>query len=197
MRREMMAATLALLFGCNPVFAQVGGMAAPTPVIGATSPLGITPNSPTSPVGIPMGATELASPGLSPALTGTLGMTGGGMTCGALGDSSSTVPAASSTYDGGGMAMGNGSSLVDATAIPGMCGTASSSSAPTTTTLSPSPGGASKAGIPLGSVEIGNAGISPMLAVPAPSPLLSTMGYPSMSGTPCSTTGSPMSSTGC
>ena len=197
MRRELIAAMLALLLGCNPVFAQVGGMGSPTPGIGATSPLGITPNSPMSPVGIPMGATELASPGLSPAPTGTLGLTGGGTTCQALGGLSSETSATSSTYDGGGMAIGSGSSLSGGTAT---CGTASSSSAPSTTATSPpSAGGATKTGIPLDSVEIGNAGISPLVVVPTPSPYSSITENPSMigSGTPCSMTGSSMSSTGC
>jgi len=76
MRRALIAATLAALFGCNPAFAQVGGMG--TPGIAATSPLGMAPGSAVSPTGIPMGATELASPGLSPLPGGMIGMTGPG-----------------------------------------------------------------------------------------------------------------------
>jgi len=81
MRRALIAATTAALFSCNPVFAQVGGMGGPTPVIGTTSPLGMTPDSSVPPVGLPMGATELASPGLSPVLTDASGMTGTGTIC--------------------------------------------------------------------------------------------------------------------
>jgi hypothetical protein len=81
MRRILIAAMQAALFGCIPAFAQVGGMGSPTPGIGATSPLGMAPGSPVPPAGIPMGATELASPGLSPAPAGTIGVPGNGTTC--------------------------------------------------------------------------------------------------------------------
>jgi hypothetical protein len=70
MRRALIAATLAALLGWNPAFAQVGGMG--TPGIAATSPLGMAPGSAVSPTGIPMGATELATPGISPATNGTI-----------------------------------------------------------------------------------------------------------------------------
>jgi hypothetical protein len=207
MKRVLTIGVLAALLSCTSALAQVGGMGSPTPGVGVTSPLGITPSSSTSPVGIPLGATEIGSSGLSPAPVttsgGTIGMTGGVTTCGTVGGASSETPAASSTYDGGGMATGSGSSLasvpsMSGTPMSGMCGTAASSSTPpTTATLTPSPGGASRAGIPLGSVEIGSAGVSPLVVVPAPSPYSSTMG----SGTPCSMTGSTMSSsmssTGC
>jgi hypothetical protein len=85
MRRVLIATMQAALFGCIPAFAQVGGMGSPTPGIGATSPLGMAADSPVLPTGIPMGATELASPGLSGAPAGAMGMTMGmtrnGTTC--------------------------------------------------------------------------------------------------------------------
>jgi hypothetical protein len=86
MRRVLIAAMQAALFGCIPAFAQVGGMGSPTPGIGATSPLGMAAGSPVPPTGIPMGATELASPGLSgipmgATGLGTMGMTENGTTC--------------------------------------------------------------------------------------------------------------------
>jgi hypothetical protein len=46
MRRVLIAAMQAALFGCIPAFAQVGGMGSPTPGIGATSPLGVAAGSP-------------------------------------------------------------------------------------------------------------------------------------------------------
>src|SRR5580700_1330504 len=90
MRRILIAAMQAALFGCIPAFAQVGGMGSPTPGIGATSSLGMAPGLPVPPTGIPMGAMELASPGLGPAPAGTMpagtmGMTGNGTTCLAVG----------------------------------------------------------------------------------------------------------------
>jgi len=191
-RRKLIAAMLAALLSCKPVLAQVGGIGMPIPGIGATSPLGMVPSSPTLPLGIPLGATELASPGLSPVPTGSLGMTGG---CGP----SSGMSGANSVYDGGGMTVGTGSSFAGSTTAMGTCGAApsSSASAATAPTSTTSAGGAARAGIPLDSVEIGNAGISPLVTVPAPSPL--TMEDPSTigSGAPCSIIGSSMSATSC
>ncbi len=189
MRRVLIAAMRAALFGCIPAFAQVGGMGSPTPGIGATSPLGMAAGSPVPPTGIPMGATELA---------GTMGMTGNGTTCLATGSPSLGMSGSSTNFDGGGLGVGTGT-LPGGAATSGTCGTSSSSSASSSAATSPtSPGGAARTGIPLGSVEIGNAGVSPLLVVPTPSPNPSTMG----SGMPCSTTGfspssSSMSSTGC
>ena len=105
MRRVLIAAMLAALFGSSPAFAQVGGMGSPTPGIAGTSPLGVTPGSRVSPAGIPMGSTELASPGISPPPTGTLGMTGTGTTCSATGGSSA-MSGLGTTFDGGGSHVG-------------------------------------------------------------------------------------------
>ena len=188
MRRALIAVALGALFGCNPVFAQQ--MGSPTPGLGATSPLGMVPGSPVPPLGIPMGATGLASPGLSPAPTGN------GTTCSVTGTSGS-----STTFDGGGMAMGTGASLPGSGTMSGTCGTSSSGIASSSAATSPtSPGGGSRTGIPLGSIEIGNAGVSaaPVVPTPSPYPTTTTTPFPTLgSRSPCSTTGSSMSSTGC
>src|ERR1700681_4097043 len=77
--RFMTAATAAVLLGCGSAFAQVGGMSTspgasplgmPSP-LGMTSPLGIGAGSPVAPAGTPLGATELAAPGVSPTASGT------------------------------------------------------------------------------------------------------------------------------
>src|ERR1700688_1866672 len=86
MRRVLVIAMQAALFGCIPAFAQVGGLGSTTPGIGATSPLAMAPGSPVPPAGILMGAKELTSPGLSgipmgATGLGTMGMTGNGTTC--------------------------------------------------------------------------------------------------------------------
>jgi hypothetical protein len=194
MPRVLIAAMQAMLLGCTPVFAQVGGMGSQTPSIGATSPLGMAPSSQVVPTGIPMGATELTSPGVSPAPTGTIGMTGNGTTCPIIGSPSSGISGTNTNYDGGGMGVGTGSSLPGSVATSGMCGTGVSGGTSTSAaTSSAPPGGVARTGIPLGSVEIGNAGVSPSTVVPAPSPYPSTMGI----GVPCSTTGTLMSSTSC
>src|SRR6266567_3120279 len=93
-RFSLVAAVLAALFACNVATAQVAGMAAPTPTIGATSPLGIGTGSAVSQTGIPLGSTEIASPGVSPAptgVTGAIAMQGSGMTCSIVGTSPSAT----------------------------------------------------------------------------------------------------------
>lgn len=72
MRFSLIVAVLPALFVCNVARAQVG-TATPTPMIGETSPLGIATGSANSPTGIPLGATELASPGVSPVPSGVTG----------------------------------------------------------------------------------------------------------------------------
>jgi hypothetical protein len=175
MRRATTAALLAVLC-CTPVFAQMSGEGSPTPTIGATSPLGIPSGSPVPPTGIPLGATELSSPGVSPLSTGASGMPGYGTTCpGATsalsGMSSSVMSSSSTTYDGGGMQAG--AALPGSTGTLEICGTNSSSTAATSPTT---PGGAPRTGIPLGAVQIGNAGVSPeaMFPTPGQSPLMAS-----------------------
>lgn len=73
MMRFVMTTLAAVLLGCGSALAQVGGMSispGPSP-LGITSPLGIGPGSPVAPAGIPLGATELAPPGVSPMTSGT------------------------------------------------------------------------------------------------------------------------------
>ncbi|MEA2875864.1 MAG: hypothetical protein QOF14_1060 [Hyphomicrobiales bacterium] len=130
-----------------PALAQVS----PTPTIGATSPLGMTPGSSVAPTGIPMGATALASPGLSP------------LPCPATGSTSSAMSGSTTTFDGGGIGMGAGMSMPGSLAASGPCGTTSSGASSMAATSPVTPGGATRTGIPLGSFEIGSAGVSPML----------------------------------
>jgi len=172
MRRATTAAMLAL-FCCNPAFAQMRGDASAPPTLAATSPLGIAPGSPVPPTGIPFGATELTSTGVSPLTTGTMGMPGFGTTCSNTASPLSGMPSTTTTYDGGGMAMGaalpGSTTMTMGTSLPGS--TTGLGTCNTTAATSPTvPGGASRTGIPLGSVEIGNAGISPQVVDPAPGP---------------------------
>jgi hypothetical protein len=171
MRRLWMAVAIAAL-GCSPAFAQVGGTSVPTPGIAATSPLGMSGSSQTGtsvgPTGIPLGATELASPGISPMLSDPTGMMGS--TCSVDGSASTGISggiSGVSTYDGGGLAVGGG--MLGGSAAP--CSAASSGVA-----SSASPSGASRTGIPRGSVEIGSAGVSPLITLPAPAASSSPMG---------------------
>jgi hypothetical protein len=174
MKRLWAATVVAILLSCNcefsPAFSQVGGMADPTPGIAATSPLGVVPGASVPPTGIPLGATELASPELSPLTDGTAGMAGFGSTCSAVGSPSSGISGAS-TYDGGGMGLGMEASLPGSGVI---CGASSSGS--TAAMSSTASGNVARTGIPFGSVEIGNAGVSPLVVVPTPSASPSMMG---------------------
>jgi hypothetical protein len=167
---------VATLLSCtsafSPAFSQVGGMGSPMPRIAATSPLGVVSGASVPPTGIPLGATELASPGLSPLTDGTVGMAGFGSTCSADGNSSSGI-SGTSTYDGGGMGLGTGASLPGSGVICGASSSGSSAAMPSTAS-----GNVARTEIPLGSVEIGNAGVSPLVVVPTPS------AFPSMMGTP-------------
>lgn len=173
MRRALIAVMVAALFDCNLAFAQVGGMGSPTPGIGTTSPLGMTPGSSVPPVGLSMGATELASPGLSPSLTDTTGMTGTGTTCSAMGSPSAGASASSTNFDGGGLGAGTGTPLPGSAATSGTCSTGASDAASSSAAMpSSSPSGVSRTGIPLGSVQIGGSGLS---ATPVPSSSISTM----------------------
>ncbi|MBO0757863.1 MAG: hypothetical protein J2P54_18615, partial [Bradyrhizobiaceae bacterium] len=79
---------LFILARCDVGFAQVGA----TPGMGATSPLGSSlSNEPSMPGGIPLGATELNSIGLSPGASATTPCSG-----------TATTAGSSSNFDGGG-----------------------------------------------------------------------------------------------
>ena len=159
----------------------------------AAAQLALSGNMPVPGTGIPFGATGLDSPGLSPAPTGTMGPAGNSTMCSAARNSSSSLSGTGAIYDGGGISMGT-SSLATCDATP-----AASSAA--TLASQPSAGGAFGAGIPLGSVEIGNAGVSPPIAVPAPGfSMPTTNSLPQSTigtGALCLITGSPVPGTGC
>ena len=162
----------------------------------AAAQLALSGNMPVAGTAIPFGATGLDSPGLSPAPTST--PTGNGTICSAMGNLSSGLSGNNAIYDGGGLGMG-GSSLANPTTCDATFGNSASSAA--TVASPPSPGGMSPAGIPLGSVEISNAGVSPPIAVPAPSfsmPTTNGLLSPTVgTGIPCTITGSSMPATGC
>src|SRR5580704_7337585 len=125
MKMQFVMATLAAtLLGCGSTSAQVGGTG--TSAFSATSPLATGSGSPVAPTGIPLGATEMAAPGTSPAPLSTMGMLG---CSGAAGSTSQT---ATPLFDGGGMA-GAGSS--SCTAMGNAGAGSAGSSMPTLSTL--------------------------------------------------------------
>ena len=72
--KRFWVAAVGLPLLCSPAFAQVevGDPLTAMPTVGVTSPLGISPGGSVGATGIPLGATELTSPGLSPAPTGSV-----------------------------------------------------------------------------------------------------------------------------
>ena len=181
MRRELIiAATLATLLGGNPVFAQVAGIGSPMPGMGVTSPFGMgSAAGSVGHSGVPLGATELAPPGLSPAPPSTLGS--GFTVCSTVVGAPST--AATGLYDGGGLGTATGMSPTamgtTSAASASTCNQASSSSSPSALSSSstpPSSGALLGIGtIPMGSTELGNAGVSPT-PCPLSGPTLPTDG---------------------
>jgi hypothetical protein len=165
--KPLWIATAATLLSCGCAFAQVGGIGtAPIAPLGATSPLGLGPGTAVGPIGIPFGATELGSPGLSPAISGTspLGSTIGNFTaCSGMGGS---TPQASTGMPSGscaGTTDGSGSQAAASASSPGMIGSRST---------------VGRAGIPLGSTELGFGGLSP-----PPTAVIPTPSFPSSIGT--------------
>jgi len=179
MKRFLMITTASALL-CGPAYAQQAAVM-PTPSLSATSPLGMVPSAPVGGTGIPFGATEIASPGVSPAplpSTGIIGSTA----CSTIGTAPSAMFGSAATFDGGGMpvgtvtpqstmAMSSGipptSALIDTSGTQSMCGAGSGNLAASSTPMSPTaPGGVPRTGIPMGSTEIGNLGVSSAAAVP-------------------------------
>ncbi|MGZ3292311.1 MAG: hypothetical protein ACXU9D_03450 [Xanthobacteraceae bacterium] len=223
MRRFLIAAVTCSLLGCGRALAQVGMITAAPAPLGVTSPLGLGPGAPVGATGIPLGATELATPGVSASVAGTAAL--GSMTAstacsgiGASAQSSTSIPGtsgmASSTaitapgsvtagvqvptplFDSAGMS-GNAS---------GTCasGSAIASSSPTASASSPTSLGSTtigRVGIPLGSTELSPGGLSPLPDITLQSqPSASTTG---ISTSPCvlngasPTTATSTSSGGC
>jgi len=108
----------------------------------ATSPLNL---GSTRPEGIPLGSTEIATPGTSP-INPSPGMTN----CAVSGNLGSS----GAVFDGGGLSGSASPSCPNGT-------TTASALPPSTSTVG-------RVGIPLGSTELGSAGISPFVPVPGP-----------------------------
>lgn len=147
---------------CSPARAQATtpGLQRPSDM-DATSPLSFGSGSTVSLVGIPLGSTEIATPGISPAAP----LSGAGSMLGNTGCSSFTnlSQSAGAPFDGGGL---SGNASVSCAPTKGL-------DVPGPVTLRPSIG---RGGIPLGSTELGGAGLSPVAPVAAPpgSPIVSS-----------------------
>src|SRR4029453_18365528 len=113
--------TAAVILGCASASAQARMNVSPLPALGMTSPLGI-PNAPVGQTGVLLGATELATPGVSPTTSGAAPMIGA--TCAgaspapaAMGSSTTTAstgmgnPTTGASAGMGGASAGMGSSV--------------------------------------------------------------------------------------
>ena len=160
--------------GCNRAGAQAMATGEQSPSgVGATSPLSLEPGSTVPPVGIPLGSTEIATPGISPTAPLSSAASIPGVTnCAASGNSRSSSGA---PFDGGGVSGGASASCATA-------GDATASGSPV------SASSVGRAGIPLGSTELGGAGLSPAVPVTAPNTISAN---PASSGVaiPCPDTG--------
>lgn len=166
MTRLVTTAILAAVLGCSSAVAQVAGtntIGGSSPGIGTTSPLGMGAGSQVGPAGIPLGATEITIPGISPVAPSTSGMstcssspsgmTGVASTGGMGAPSGIGSPGSSTLFDGG------GTTGMAAGACAGGANTTVTMTQPTTSTSLP--GAVGPVGIPLGSTELGTGGLSP------------------------------------
>jgi hypothetical protein len=195
--RHFLTTLAALLLGCGAAFAQMAPPIVGAPAMGATSPLGVLgATSSVGPVGIPMGATELAPGGLSP---GPLDPTASTDPCFSAGVSSTTT-GSTSTFDGSGMNPGTTQGLASfglssgPMGLSGSCGPGTSAGTASGTASTSILGGATTGalpggGIPLGATELNNAGVSPMFT---PSIVASPCGIGSSTTTMSLTPGSTM-----
>ncbi len=165
--RFVKAILAASILACGSALAQVGGTSSPSP-LGVTSPLSIGPTSAVPRTGIPLGAMELPSPGVSPSATPCSGVADP-MSQGSPGGASAGTPSsATSMFDGGGTAG-------TASGVCATIGSDPSAASPGIGAPSPGMGPASsggRIGIPLGSTELGAQGL-------APPPDISTITTPS------------------
>ena len=163
--RALLTASAMLLLGCGASFAQLAPLSPNSPAMGLTSPLGIpSAASPVGPVGIPFGATSLSPSGLSPA---------------------PFDPTAINKLCSSAMPSGLSSGAMSSPSNFGVAPTTGTASGTSSVGVATSVG---RSGIPLGSTELGSAGLSPMITSPAPSsPLLlgaSPAASPSVLATP-------------
>lgn len=194
MKRLLLVTITSALLGCGPAFAQATmGTGIP---LGVTSPLGIGPGAPVGTTGIPLGATELATPGVSPT-TGGSSLVGSSMTTttcfgsagqaasgtemqtagisGAMTGTATATGAATSAptalFDGAGMSGGTASGTCS-TGSAGLANSAASASSPGLASGS----GVGRAGIPIGATELNTGGLSPLPSIiqQSPAPVVST-----------------------
>jgi hypothetical protein len=169
--RQLSAAVVVLLLSCGAAAAQTMSTtpippASPLGIPGTIGAIGSTPSTGStgmarSSAGIGLGATGIDPGGLSPAVSPNCNL---GSSSSGMASTGMSASGAGAAFDGGGMS-GTGSAGITS----GSCATGSVGSTAVGTALSPSSPGSAAGSIPLGATELNNAGVSPMIGVPAPS----------------------------
>jgi hypothetical protein len=178
MTRRLIAMATAMLVTSSCAYAQVnalggattnsgiGGVANPNFGIGATSPLGMgTSGTAGAPTGVPLGATPLATPGVSSGSSNGVALS---TVCSSPGMGNAVTGTSSSTalFDNSGVGIMTGATLPgSAGPVTTTCGGALATGSATSLQSSASTPATSKPGIPMGSTELSNPGLSP---VPCP-----------------------------
>ena len=163
MTRGLIAMATAIFVTSGCAYAQVRGMSAPTPSagMGTTSPLGMnTSGTAVAPTGIPLGAAPLATPGVT---SGTSNGVASATACSSPGMgamTSSGMGGSTALFDNSGVGIMAGATQPGSAApVTTACGPASATG--NVTSLSASTPATSKPGIPMGSTELSNPGLSP------------------------------------
>src|SRR6266403_2845732 len=164
MTRCLIAITTAIFLASSCAYAQVSGMgtSAPSAGMGMTSPLGMSSSGTAgAPTGIPLGATPLASPGVS---AGASNGVASATACSSPGVASAMSGTSGSTalFDNSGVGIMTGATLPgSAGPFTPTCGGALATGSATSLQSSASTPATSKPGIPMGSTELSNPGLSP------------------------------------
>jgi hypothetical protein len=168
MKHLAILTALVTLTVAPPALAQVSLAQASLVPLRTTTPLGMGPGAPVAPAGIPLGATQLSTAGISPALPGIVpqgAITGNNTICSGT---MSTAGIASPTP------------LFDASAgtVSGTCATTGAGASPNPAASASSPTGigsvaaVGRIGIPMGATELDPGGLS--LPSPATPPTSAT-----------------------
>ena len=164
MTRRLIAIATAMFVTSSCAYAQIGGISAPTPGMGMTSPLGMsTSGTAMAPKGIPLGATPLATPGVT---SGTSNGVASATACSSSGiGTSSGTGGSTALFDNSGVGIMTGATQPGSAApITTACGGASAGASGTSSQSSTSTPVNSQLGvptIPVGSTELSNPGLSP------------------------------------
>jgi hypothetical protein len=165
MTHRLIAIATAMFVGVGCAQAQVGGMGALTPNagMGTTSPLGLsTSGTAVAPTGIPLGATQLPTPGVS---SGFANGVAAATACSSLGNAMTGTSSSTALFDNSGVGLMTGATPPGSAApIATTCGPASAGGRGTSSqanTSTPVPSQLGGPAIPMGSTELSNPGLSP------------------------------------